>query len=342
MPTYRVTDPRSGKTLSVSGDSPPTEGELYKLFAVEGGPETRAGGIAQSLSDTALGAAKGVAEGFAAPVLHPIETVKGLARTVAHPLDAASGLASFATRAATEGLAPEEGGQAIGAILGAKYLPGAGTRVVKGLKRLAPAVSSGTELALAGAKGAATNLPFVSGPVKGAIRGVRGALKERALAADAARPAMAEGFDQFMPNRSATPSAEPTASVTPHTPAGPTGSGVRSFLESEQQGQNALGKYWDDMGFVDDVPPRAAHPGQGLENYAGTAADPSAVPPPARMPLLTSAERDLVDKLFAQQQASPMRPPRPAITDPRRMLEDAPHATGIELGQLLERLARGR
>lgn len=33
MPTYRVTDPSTGKTLKLTGDSPPTEAELEELFA---------------------------------------------------------------------------------------------------------------------------------------------------------------------------------------------------------------------------------------------------------------------------------------------------------------------
>lgn len=32
MPTYRITDPNTGKTLKVTGDSPPTEAELGELF----------------------------------------------------------------------------------------------------------------------------------------------------------------------------------------------------------------------------------------------------------------------------------------------------------------------
>ena len=37
MPTYIVRDPQSGKTLSLTGDSPPTEAELEQLFASQGG-----------------------------------------------------------------------------------------------------------------------------------------------------------------------------------------------------------------------------------------------------------------------------------------------------------------
>jgi hypothetical protein len=37
MPKYRVTDPQSGKTLTLTGDSPPTEAELEEIFAQAGG-----------------------------------------------------------------------------------------------------------------------------------------------------------------------------------------------------------------------------------------------------------------------------------------------------------------
>ena len=34
MPTYKVTDPTTGRTLSLTGDSPPTEAELEDVFRV--------------------------------------------------------------------------------------------------------------------------------------------------------------------------------------------------------------------------------------------------------------------------------------------------------------------
>lgn len=37
MPTYRITDPQTGKTIKVTGDSPPTEEELTQIFASQGG-----------------------------------------------------------------------------------------------------------------------------------------------------------------------------------------------------------------------------------------------------------------------------------------------------------------
>ena len=40
MPTYRVTDPATGKTLKLTGDSPPTEAELEQIFSSQ--PKTPA------------------------------------------------------------------------------------------------------------------------------------------------------------------------------------------------------------------------------------------------------------------------------------------------------------
>lgn len=40
MPTYIVTDSKTGKKLSLTGDSPPTEAELEQIFASQGAPET--------------------------------------------------------------------------------------------------------------------------------------------------------------------------------------------------------------------------------------------------------------------------------------------------------------
>jgi hypothetical protein len=49
MPTYRVTDPQSGKTIKLTGDSPPTEAELSEIFATVGGQPAKFTG--QNLKD---------------------------------------------------------------------------------------------------------------------------------------------------------------------------------------------------------------------------------------------------------------------------------------------------
>jgi len=40
MPTYKVTDPKSGKTLRLTGDSPPTEEELNQIFSSQSQEQT--------------------------------------------------------------------------------------------------------------------------------------------------------------------------------------------------------------------------------------------------------------------------------------------------------------
>lgn len=239
-----------------------------KREPVDGGPETYEGGFWKTAGNDALETAKGVGEGIFAPVLHPIDTAMGIGHVLnSSPRELATeavpylkrgaqiaqgtlnGIAGIVTGDAAlqknsldTALDPRSGGQAVGALLGSKLLPEALPRVVKGLRRIGPAVSSGSEVAWAGAKGAAENLPFVSAPVKGAIRGMRSALDERAIAAidnpaNVARgqqavqssrgvpTAQAAGFDPYMANTSAAPSAggDVAASVSADVPRVPQG-----------------------------------------------------------------------------------------------------------------------
>lgn len=70
MPVYKVTDPTTGKTMRLTGDSPPTEAELEDIFKQVRGPDVSAapaGGDAlydnlkTLLMDPAIGAMKGAA-----------------------------------------------------------------------------------------------------------------------------------------------------------------------------------------------------------------------------------------------------------------------------------------
>jgi hypothetical protein len=64
MPTYKVTDPNTGKTLRLTGDSPPTEQELEEIFKTQdfgaridfGGDTTPQAQPERSLADKAIGA----------------------------------------------------------------------------------------------------------------------------------------------------------------------------------------------------------------------------------------------------------------------------------------------
>lgn len=48
MPRYRVTDPETGRTVTISGDSPPSEAELNEIFASVGG-SSQSGGFMDDL-----------------------------------------------------------------------------------------------------------------------------------------------------------------------------------------------------------------------------------------------------------------------------------------------------
>jgi hypothetical protein len=58
MPEYEVTDPRSGRTLILTGDSPPTEAELEEIFAAYR-PMQGYHRLAEGVGDLAVGALKG-------------------------------------------------------------------------------------------------------------------------------------------------------------------------------------------------------------------------------------------------------------------------------------------
>lgn len=81
MPDYTIRDPRSGRTLKVRGDSPPTEAELEQLFA--SAPDAPAqvpqagGGLLSTLGDVAIGAAKGLGNSVvgAGQLIHQIPGV---------------------------------------------------------------------------------------------------------------------------------------------------------------------------------------------------------------------------------------------------------------------------
>jgi hypothetical protein len=98
MPTYRVTDPNSGKTLRLTGDSPPTEAELEQIFASQQpaqAPEQPQGqtfgdlmGLALShanvpLITPALKGAEVAAPIVSGAVAEPVAGIAGLGRTVA-------------------------------------------------------------------------------------------------------------------------------------------------------------------------------------------------------------------------------------------------------------------
>lgn len=120
MPTYRVTDPKTGKTVSLTGDSPPTEQELEQVFATIGGaaaaPAQEAklsqllASIGGGAKDVAVGAAKGLthtAIDFGQAV-HAIPGVGAATDAIGNALGGAAGRALYGTKAE-----PVSGAQAI-------------------------------------------------------------------------------------------------------------------------------------------------------------------------------------------------------------------------------------
>ena len=110
MPTFRVTDPTSGKTLRLTGDSPPTEQELEQIFAAQQ-PEDKsfleeAGEAVASVVEPLATIASGI-------VAEPIAGLAGIAQAV-NPFaeEGAGARAVEATREALTFQPRTEAGQA--------------------------------------------------------------------------------------------------------------------------------------------------------------------------------------------------------------------------------------
>ena len=93
MPTYKITDPASGKTLKLTGDSPPTEAELTQIFGSVSQKESPAPPKETEVPETkkegksvggflgnALNDAGDIASGVYNMVRHPIDTATGLGK----------------------------------------------------------------------------------------------------------------------------------------------------------------------------------------------------------------------------------------------------------------------
>lgn len=82
MPTYEVTDPQTGVTLELTGDSPPSEQELTAIFAAQGGakkaaPLAKYDGVFNSVvpEETRLRAASAIAGSQQAPLRPPTSNI---------------------------------------------------------------------------------------------------------------------------------------------------------------------------------------------------------------------------------------------------------------------------
>lgn len=86
MPTYRVTDPETGKTLKITGDSPPTEQELQQIF----------GGTTEFRMDQPQG---GIPLGFVPPRTAAENIGRGVGLTARNILEIPANIADFGAQA---------------------------------------------------------------------------------------------------------------------------------------------------------------------------------------------------------------------------------------------------
>lgn len=121
---FRVTDPDSGKTLVLTGDSPPTEEELEEIFASAGQPQVVAGSnVEPSMVDSALlatsvlpGSPAGVIDaGLSVGSAVANQVVGGLGGMVTTAVDGAESGAKFveAAQGNTRGPATQAGAQTL-------------------------------------------------------------------------------------------------------------------------------------------------------------------------------------------------------------------------------------
>ncbi|MDI6741617.1 MAG: hypothetical protein QMD11_02665 [Smithella sp.] len=121
MPTYRITDPATGKAIKVTGDSPPTEAEMEQIFAASGSPvsdwASQAVPNKLSLGDVMVGATLnapkdvwGVARSLFKTATHPAETIDEVANVAAGGIAKLllPGLPDWAVKKTPEALAARE------------------------------------------------------------------------------------------------------------------------------------------------------------------------------------------------------------------------------------------
>ena len=80
MPEYTVRDPRSNRTVTLRGDSPPTEAELHQIFAsINAEPQEQPSATSRFVSN-------------AAEMLNPVTMVKGAYQAVTNPIETATAI----------------------------------------------------------------------------------------------------------------------------------------------------------------------------------------------------------------------------------------------------------
>lgn len=110
MPRYRVTDPTTGQSLTLTGDSPPTEAELEQIFARTGGtsetaPTFRSTNAKDANGDAVVGdrlmstlRSLRAFGGEATQGINPINILKGVQAAALHPIQTGRALLSAQDR----------------------------------------------------------------------------------------------------------------------------------------------------------------------------------------------------------------------------------------------------
>jgi hypothetical protein len=152
MPTYKVTAP-DGRTVKLTGDSPPSEAELEQVFSGLPQASTQTG----ATENTPQGSALGRFVGGVAEVLNPVEIAKGVYQTARHPIDTVAALSAAQTAEADKAREIAQSAQGIG-----DYSRAAGHAVAAALPILGPiAAQAGERIGagdIAGGLGMATGL----------------------------------------------------------------------------------------------------------------------------------------------------------------------------------------
>jgi len=156
MPTYNVTDPNSGATLKLTGDSPPTEEELEQIFSQQAAPEITSSSLSATTAQPEPSTEKPEGSILHAVAEPALAVASGLVGTVAGGL---GGLATSAFSGVDEGVKTSESIQSAASEFGAPETK-AGQ---KGLETLGDIMQKGIDIARFPISGLAGIAELISG-----------------------------------------------------------------------------------------------------------------------------------------------------------------------------------
>lgn len=181
--TYRVTDPQTGRTVKLTGDSPPTEAELTEIFAKLGGAQSQPTQPQQpnapeqgAIGGFVEGAVKGAANTLVGlgEMVHKIPGVS----TAVDAIYGTPGLSKTAFPVAREAVKPTTTAQKVGygaEQLGEFFIPGSAPGKIGKLGEVARSV--GLTQAQTGNTKAAVTAGAMTGAVNAAVPAVKAAAK---------------------------------------------------------------------------------------------------------------------------------------------------------------------